>query len=236
MLSRTMHDIRYNPVDDEIVVGNPFSNAILTFRGGANGQEAPIRVIQGPKTRLEGPDRFGLDVKNRQILVDGEGGTLVFPLDAKGDVAPTHIIPNGPGGTIEVDPIRNLLVATRGDAIQVYQRTTDGNVKLRNEIKGPNTGISTPRIAIYPEGNLIVVGMRGPGEMEPTGIFVGAWNLDDNGDVPPRWKIDRGVKKPFAVALNPRDKEIYVTDMRLNGVVTYYFPEIFDPAVSAQGR
>ena len=37
-LSRTMHDIRYNHVDDEIIVPNPFANAILFFRGGANGQ------------------------------------------------------------------------------------------------------------------------------------------------------------------------------------------------------
>ena len=71
MLSRTMHDIRYNETDDEIVVANPFANAILTFRGGADGQEAPIRIIQGPNTRLTGPQRFGLDEKNREILVGG---------------------------------------------------------------------------------------------------------------------------------------------------------------------
>jgi len=47
--------------DRVIVVPNPFANAILTFRGGANGQEPPIRVLQGPKTRMTGADRFGLD-------------------------------------------------------------------------------------------------------------------------------------------------------------------------------
>jgi hypothetical protein len=104
-------------------------------------------------------------------------------------------------------------------------------------IKGPRTGIDTPRIAVYPEGNMVVVGMRGPGVMEPKGIFVGAWSLDDNGDVPPRWKIDKSMVKPFAVALNPQQREVYVTDMRMNGVLTYYFPEIFEqPAVTAQRR
>ena len=236
MLSRTMHDIRYNPVDDEIVVGNPFANAILTFRGGADGQEAPIRTIQGPNTRLSGPDRFGVDVVNREILVGGDGGTLVFPLDADGDVAPIRVIPNGPRGTIEVDPIHNLLVASGGGGIRVYERLDDGNVRLRNEIVGPNTGIRTPRLAIYPEGNLIVAGMRGQqGLMEPPGVFIGVWNLDDDGDVPPRWKIEHTVKKPFAVTLNPEHKEIYVTDMRLNGVLTFYFPEIFEGAASPEG-
>ena len=48
-LSRTMHDVRYDAVNDEIVVPVPYSEAILTFAGGANGQESPIRIIQGPK-------------------------------------------------------------------------------------------------------------------------------------------------------------------------------------------
>ena len=190
-----MHDIRYNPVTDEIIVANPFGNAILTFRGGANGQEPPVRVIQGPRTRLTGPQRFGLDAERGEIIIDGDGGTLIFPVNASGDVAPTHIIPDGPRGTIEVDSKRNLWVSTGGDSLQIWERTGPASVRLRNEIEGPNTGISTPRIALYPEGNMVVVGMRGPGEMEPKGIFVGAWSLDDSGDVPPRWKIDQGVKK-----------------------------------------
>ena len=54
LMSRTMHDIRYDPVHDEFIVNNPFAYAVLVFRGGANGQEAPVRVIQGPKTGLGG--------------------------------------------------------------------------------------------------------------------------------------------------------------------------------------
>lgn len=228
--------IAVDVVNDVLVVPNPFSNAILTFRGGANGQEAPIRVIQGPNTRLTGPDRFGLDVANREILVAGDGGTLVFPLGANGDVTPVRVIPGGPRGTIEVDPIHNLLVATDGDEIRVFKRSATGEVTLRNVIKGPNTGISTPRLAIYPEGNLIAVGMRGPEGMEPPGVFIGIWNLDDEGDVPPRWKIDHTVKKPFAVTLNREHKEIIVTDMRLNGVLTFYFPEMFESGASAESE
>ena len=46
MLARTMHSIVYDAEHDEIVVPNAFSYAVLTFRGGADGEEAPIRVIQ----------------------------------------------------------------------------------------------------------------------------------------------------------------------------------------------
>jgi len=37
-MSRTMHDVRYNEVHDEIVVPIPYAQAIITFRGGANQQ------------------------------------------------------------------------------------------------------------------------------------------------------------------------------------------------------
>ena len=58
------------------------------------------------------------------------------------------------------------------------------------------------------------------------------WSLDDNGDVAPKWTISgeqTTIKKPFAVALNPEHKEIYVTDMRRNGVMTFQVPEVFEP-------
>ena len=45
-----------------------------------------------------------------------------------------------------------------------------------------------------------------------------------------RWKIGgpkSTIERPRVVALNPRTKEIIVADMRLNSVLTYYFPEIF---------
>ena len=42
----------YDDVHDEIVVPQPQAQAIMTFRGGANGEEPPIRVIQGSLTQL----------------------------------------------------------------------------------------------------------------------------------------------------------------------------------------
>jgi DNA-binding beta-propeller fold protein YncE len=238
-LSRTMHDIRYNAVDDEILVPNPFSNAILVFRGGAEGQEAPIRIIQGPNTELNGPDRLDIDTVHREIFVPGRGNVLVYPLDGNGDVKPKRVV-RGPdtqidGSSIAVDPVNNLFAVTgREQSILVFDRTADGNVKPLRVIKGPNAQIDRiNQMAIYPAGKLLVVAMPGrQGDMEPPRVFVGMWSLDDNGDVAPKWTItgkQTGLKKPFAVALNPEHKEIYVTDMRLNGVMTFSVPEVFVP-------
>jgi DNA-binding beta-propeller fold protein YncE len=239
LLSRTMHDIRYNPADDEILVPNPFSNALLVFRGGANGQEPPIRIIQGPNTELNGPDRLDIDVVHREVFVPQPGNVLVFPLDGNGDVKPKRVI-RGPdtqvdGRSIAVDPIHNVLaVLGRDRAILIFDRMANGNVKPLHVIRGPNTQIDRiNQMAIYPEGKLLVVAMPGrQGDMEPPRVFVGMWSLDDDGDVAPKWTItgkQTGLKKPFAVALNPEHKEIYVTDMRLNGVMAFSVPEIFKP-------
>ena len=58
LLGRTMHDIAFDAIHDEIVVTSPLAQAILTFRGAANGEEAPIRYIQGDKTQHQRPWRY----------------------------------------------------------------------------------------------------------------------------------------------------------------------------------
>jgi DNA-binding beta-propeller fold protein YncE len=235
-----MHDIRFNEVDDEIIVPSPFADAILVFKGGANGQEAPIRILQGPHTQIGG-SRLAIDTKNREIFVPGaDGGIVVLPLDGNGDVTPKRVL-RGPdtqlgGGSLSVDPLNNVLVASgQGDSILIFDRMASGNTKPLRVIKGPKTQIDRiNQLQVYPEGKLIVLAMPGiQGDVEPPRVFVGMWSIDDNGDVPPKWTINgnqTGLYKPFAVALNPEHKELYVTDMRLNGVFTFSAPEIFVPA------
>jgi hypothetical protein len=239
LLSRTIHDVRYNEVDDEIVVPSPFADAILTFRGGADGQQAPIRIIQGGKAQVGG-SRLAIDAVHKEIFAFGRDGIQVFPLGANGDVEPLRVIAGSntmnPNGSIAVDPINNVIATLgRGDSILFFNRTDNGNVKPRNVIQGPNTQIDRiNQIQIHPESKHLIVAMPGQqGMVEPPRVFVGVWNLDDNGDVPPKYRIFGNattMKKPFGIALNPLHKEIYVSDMRLNGVVTFSMPELFEPS------
>ena len=46
-LNRTVHAIAYDEIHDEIVVQSNSGSGVLTFRGAAVGDEAPIRIIQG---------------------------------------------------------------------------------------------------------------------------------------------------------------------------------------------
>ena len=243
LLSRTVHDVRYNDVDDTIIVPSPFASAILTFRGGADGQEAPIRVIQGGKARIGG-SRLAIDTVHREIFSFGRGGIQVFPMDGNGDIEPLRVITGSntmrPSESIAVDPINNLIAATGEDnSIVIFNRTDNGNVKPRNVIQGPNTMIDRiNQMQIYPGTRSLIVAMPGQqGLVEPPRVFVGVWSLDDNGDVPPKYRIfgnTTTMKKPFGIALNPLHKEIIVSDMRLNGVVTFSFPELFEQSPNSR--
>jgi hypothetical protein len=237
-----MHDVRHDPVKDELIVANPFAAAILIFRGGANGQEAPIRVIQGPRTQLRGPQRMDIHPTRRELFVPSGGGILVFDLDASGDVAPKRVIrgPNteGPGGSVAVDPINNLIATPgRNRSILIFDLMANGDVKPLRVIRGPKTQIDRiNQMAIYAEGKLVVVAMPGvQGLVEPPRVFIGAWSLDDNGDVEPKFAIAgeaTTMKKSFSVALDKDHQDVIVSDMRLNGVMTFHVPEMFKPVAA----
>ena len=241
-----MHDVRYDAVHDEMYVTNPFSRAILVFRGGADGEEAPIRIIQGSNTMLHGSDRLDVDPIHNEIYVPNGDNVLVFAREAQGNVAPTRII-TGPDmvkddvGTLAVDPIHNVFVAakdvvrkgeTEFSRLLIYDSRANGTIDPLRIIAGPKTEIfRINQIQIYAPKGRIIATMPGAYDMqEPEGVFIGIWNVTDNGDVAPRWKIagpGSNMLKPRGVAINAKDKEILVGDMRMNAVLTYYFPEIF---------
>ena len=239
-----MHDIRYDAVHDEIYVSNPFAQAILTFRGAANGEEAPVRIIQGPHTELQTPDVLEIDTVHNELFVPDTGSIHVYRLGAQGDAAPLRTLRAASGlgeGGIAVDPIHNVLVnaasinvgGKRQAALLIFNRTDEGETKPKATITGPKTGlIGTRQLCIYPEGGYIVVSQITSGEEpEAANTFVGIWSIDDNGDVPPRWRIDgkpsNVMKKPRGVVVDPKHKEVIVSDMRLNAVLTFYLPEMF---------
>lgn len=246
-LARTMHDIRYDPVHDEILVTNPFALALLAFRGDANGEEAPLRVIQGPHTQLAGSsaesglDRLDLDPVHNEIFVPNGDAVLVFSRTASGDTAPIRVL-RGPDtrlrrtASLAVDPLHNLLVVLQGDSLLIFNRTDEGNVKPRAVIVPPaNEHFRSSQIQIYPPQGWIFVATVSrqasyAWEMEFGGAGIGIWSINDNGQMRPRWKLtgpESRLKSSRAVAFNAKDKEVYVADMRQNAILTYYFPELF---------
>lgn len=255
LLARTMHDIRYDAVNDEIIVANPFAQAIMTFRGGAQGEEPPIRIIQGPSTQIQAQvDRLDVDTVHNEILVPNHDQILVYPRAGKGNVAPIRVI-KGPDTqlddveSIAVDPVNDIIVVAGarpagapgqtggggqteggGGEMMLFRRTANGNVKPLGVIGGPKTEIVRINQIQIHNGWIIATQPGKYEEQEPEGVFVGVWSIRDRGDAAPRWKLGgpkTAMKKPRGVVLDPAHKELIVADMRLNTVLTYYFPEIF---------
>lgn len=218
-LSRTMHGIFYDPLHDEIVVPVALAGAVLVFSGGANGGDPPIRVLQGPRTRINRPDTLYVDVEHDELIVDsGENSVLVYPRTAAGDVPPLREI-KGPKTRIDniygmtVDPKRELiLVANRfepngaqresEDGILIFGRLDNGDVAPRRYIGGPHTGIIKIRqIVADPDRGQVFVSVKNNFEFydvdhkNPTPWnpdktgFIGVWSVEDGGDVPPRGVI-----------------------------------------------
>ena len=256
-LSRTMHGIAYDSVHDEIIVPVHLAGAVLAFRAGASGEEAPLRIIQGPHTHILRPETVELDLKNNEIVVGEDGGkdVMFFPRDANGDVAPLRTI-RGPNTGLDevrgvaVDPVRNLVVVssrsgTGTTGIFIFNRTDDGDVAPRAIIAGPKSGILRIRqVAVDPEQGKIFVAVKNnvesyrfesaspsPWNPEKPG-FIGVWDISDNGDVPPRGIIKGPASEtvwPAGVALNSKDREVYTIDSVSNGMYSYYMPEFFPP-------
>jgi len=244
-----MHSIEYDAIHDEFSVPIPFGGAVLTFRGEANGDEAPIRKIQGPLTQIREPSRLTLDPANNEILVPQGRQILVFPREANGNVAPIRIL-EGPdtrlgAGSLSVDSTHDLLIAVgapggggegaRKSSILIFDRKASGNTKPLRIIEGPKTMLTStggPSTIYAPTGKILVP-IRGPISTEAMiapDSFVGVWNITDNGDVPPRWTIG-GPRGAFqmvrGVTVNPKYKEVIVSDKRMNAVLTFSFPELF---------
>ncbi len=115
-ITRTIHDLAYNALTDEIVIPQFYAQAIMTYRGGANGDEKPIRVIMGDKTQITTPARLGLDAVHKEVYVPLGDEILVFPSDAEGNIAPIRTI-KGPdtmlgADALTIDPVHNLLIVS----------------------------------------------------------------------------------------------------------------------------
>src|SRR5262245_20738722 len=146
-----MHGFTYDEIHDEFTVPQQFAQAILTFAGGAEGETAPLRVIQGSNTRLEAPDRVAVDAVNNEIYVADVNRILVFDLMGNGNVAPKRSIEGPDAGrgldAVGIDPINNLLVVgvgggggeqnRSGTRFLVFDRTASGNAKPKWIVQGP---------------------------------------------------------------------------------------------------
>jgi hypothetical protein len=236
LISRTMHGMAYDSARDEIVVTSPLAQTILVFRGSADGEEAPLRVIHGPKTQilgtgLNGNDKISIDEVHGEYYIPILDGVAVFDRDSNGDTAPKRIL-KGPDTRIKgitaaaADPVHDRLVVRSDGALLIFERTARGNVKPLSTIEGNRVGVGglPHQLRVYGPKGWILDGARGGS--------LGVWSVNDSGNIPPRWRIpvrqlaDKG-EGASGIDLDPVHKELWVTSGSGNRFMTFYFPEIF---------
>ena len=160
LLGRTMHDIAFDGIHDEIAVTSPLAQAILSFRGAANGEEAPLRVIQGNKTMIKGVGATGkvsIDPVHDEIFLATPDQTiLTFNRLDNGNVAPKRVLGGndtqlslgeqntGGGNVLASESIPSTIscscrfqAARAAEGVLVFDRTASGNTAPKAIIKGP---------------------------------------------------------------------------------------------------
>ena len=242
LISRTIHDMAYDPIHDEIVVPAWYTFGIITFRGSDNGDVAPTRIIYGPKTQIKNAEAVAVDPVHDEIFVPSMGPrrrdrVLVFRRTDNGDVAPIRIL-EGPDtglslGKVTVDPVNDLLIASGGNGLRIFDRTASGNTKPKAVIRGVGGSESrirgTSLMTTYPPKGLIFTTRAGPGGRYESGDHIAVWSIHDDGDDPPRWEIGKDIFYDIrGITIDPESKTVMATDKKLNAIVSFYVPEIFD--------
>ena len=115
----------------------------------AGGDTPPVRVIQGPNTRLNWPSHLSVDEEHGEVYVanDADNSILVFRAADHGDTAPARVL-QGPKTQIQnpagvyVDTTHDeLVVANLGNhRATVYRRTASGDAPPIRTIRAAPEG------------------------------------------------------------------------------------------------
>jgi DNA-binding beta-propeller fold protein YncE len=132
------------------LLGGRFEEPSITvFPLNANGNMAPLRVIQGPRTLLNWPAAMTVDPATGDLYVANNVGQsiLVFSGTAEGDVAPKRVIKGDKTGlsyplAVVIDRQNNELWASNfgNSSAAVYSLTANGNAEPLRTIRSAPKG------------------------------------------------------------------------------------------------
>ena len=137
--------------------------SITVYPMKADGDVAPLRIIEGPKTRLNWPAAMGVDSERGELFVanDSDNSIVVFRVTDNGDVAPRRLIRGpstglrNPTGVFVDTKNRELWVSNMGNhRATVYSLDAEGNVPPLRTIRSapadkPALAIGNPGAVAY---------------------------------------------------------------------------------------
>lgn len=225
------HNVELDLKNKELLVADVGAMQVLVFPWDAEGDVAPVRVIKGPKTLLNFPVGPEVDPIRNLLVVStysevpqkgtGDGKILIFNRTDNGDVAPQRVIAGPRTGIwapwqVQLEPEAGKIFVAVENQSRKYGRFYIGG---------------------KPQEGLKVV-PPSPWRSDMPG-FIGVWDINDHGDVPPRAVIKGLVSQlvhPSGLVIRPRDGELIATDSVRNGVFTFFVPQLFQSKSLANGK
>ncbi|MBI2819986.1 MAG: hypothetical protein HYX73_08405 [Acidobacteria bacterium] len=211
------------------------TNAVVVYRKTAEGDDQPLRTLQGASTGMEDPHGVAINQKEQLLYVgnhgnarDSQGGNwgrfdppsiTVYPLKASGNTAPLRTIEgpktnlNWPAAMYLDEEHQELFVANDADdSILVFGWNDSGDVAPTRVIRGPKTGIKNPTgITVDTKNQEVIVSNLGN---HSATVYPRA----ANGDVAPlrtirgapQGKIALAIGNPGAAGYDSKREEILV--------------------------
>ena len=192
-------------IDDqtkELFLSVQFPPQIAVYSKDASGDDKPLRLIQGPKTRLADSHGIAIDGKRRLLFVNNWGNIAdlkvagtgrfeppsisVYSLNANGDAPPLRVMQGSKTqldwpGSMSVEPeTGDLYVANdMGQSILVFHGNDQGDAAPARVIKGAKTRLTYP-LGVFVDSKNKEVWAANLGNSSAT-----VYPLMANGDVAP---------------------------------------------------
>jgi DNA-binding beta-propeller fold protein YncE len=224
--------VEVDPVNGEIIAADSSSRAILVFDRMANGDATPKRRIGGLKTDFRDIVGVAVDPVRNVIIAanrsaNGPNGLYMFDRLANGDVAPIRHI-GGPNSgllgrfrQLKMDSERGMIYV----AVQAFRRQQATPEKEADLYTNEKALAALREKQKREDKEDETVDTEGGGD---TAGFIGAWSVEDDGDVAPRMIIRGPATRAGGfggVALNPTNGEVY--GVGNNSFMTYLVPGFF---------
>jgi DNA-binding beta-propeller fold protein YncE len=195
----------------EVFMTIQHDSAIVVYRKGASGEDAPIRMLQGPRTRLADPHGIAFDSKRNLLFVANHGSTHDNHVDAADFLSAAEKEERAKLVNWPLD--RDFAVPGSGrslpPAITVYAKNAAGNAGPLRVISGPRTGLNWPTgVAVNAESGDVYV-------TNDTTDAILVFDAEANGDVAPKRILKgpkTGLKNPTGLAIDLQHNELWVAN------------------------
>ncbi|MDA2932894.1 hypothetical protein MYX82_00970 [Acidobacteria bacterium AH-259-D05] len=180
-------------------------NKISVYRQTAQGEEATVRFIQGPKTELADPHGIFVDTRNDEIVVTNHHSLHEVETGVHAATLNFRYMLQSTGRFVE-------------PSIAFYSRTAEGNVAPLRKIRGSRTRLALPMgVFVDTEQDLIAVA----NDQTHSILF---FSRTAQGNVAPLYTLEgpaTGLKNPVWVHIDTKNNEIWVANAGDHSVTVY---------------